>query len=141
MKTNQNSTLPVTIEAILNGLGRNLSGARIYVGASALGWRHPEDGRDYECRGTFPSVFDAGNVLSTVCVFFLCNGKPGEGWKFFIAYEPDDTFSVWLVRTAGDNISVISEHRDVYIDALKHVVETAYDDAIKEFNGGFISLG
>jgi hypothetical protein len=35
---------------------------------------------------------------------------------------------------------VLVRQRDVYCDTLQEVIEAAYDRAIREHNGGFISL-
>ncbi len=36
---------------------------------------------------------------------------------------------------------VLACERDVYCDTLRITIECAYDKAIQEHNGGFISLG
>jgi hypothetical protein len=35
---------------------------------------------------------------------------------------------------------VLACHRDVYCDVLQSVIESTYDEAIRERNGGFIPL-
>jgi len=63
--------------------------------------------------------------------------------KVIIAYEPDDTYTVWLVeghRARQPDSMVLTCHRDVYCDTLQGVIEAAYDHAIREHNQGFIPL-
>ncbi|MCA1997017.1 MAG: hypothetical protein LDL56_07300 [Armatimonadetes bacterium] len=75
---------------------------------------------------------------------FRVNGRRGWVWTMTVAYEPDDTYTVWL--TAGrrvDGILQLNElscERDVYCDELQGTVEAVYDAAIQTHNGGFIKL-
>ena len=84
-----------------------------------------------------------GNVDFEVGLRFKVNGKPGNNWVMIIAYEPDDTYSVWLIeghagRKPGS--MVLACHRDVYCDMLRQVIEQTYDQAIRDHNQGFIPL-
>jgi hypothetical protein len=139
-------TVPETVQAIIaqaGGLG--LSGAFTYIGASQFSYRCAEPVGEY--RSTRPSrlVSDAGLgfVDYEVGLQARVNGKRGRAWTLIIAYEPDDTYTVWLVeawrgRTASS--MVLACHRDVYCDVLQSVIEHTYDDAIREHNQGFIPL-
>lgn len=134
------SNLPQPIRDIQDQLGRGLSGAMCYVGAS-----NPT----YLCRDwtSASKVRDDGTVHFDVGLCFQVNGKRGQGWRIIIAVEPCDTYTVRLWRKAkpsevreGKLGVVMTEIEDVYCDTLKQVVEKVYDDAIREHNGGFINL-
>jgi hypothetical protein len=139
-------SLPETIRTIIaqaGGLG--LAGAFTYVGASQFTYRCPQ--AEVEYRSSRPSrlVSEAGLgfVDYEVGLQTRVNGKRGRAWTLIIAYEPDDTYTVWLLeacqgRKAGS--MVLACHRDVYCDVLQSVIESTYDEAIREHNGGFIPL-
>lgn len=143
--------IPYTIRTILEQLGLGLRGARVYCGASRTTYTHPDlpaEELEYSRR---PSAFSAidtatGAIKAEVSVRFTVNGKPGEGWAFTIAYEPDDEYSVYFSRrtTAGDQTSatfvVMQEYHGVYGDDLQDLVCRLYDEAIQARNGGFINL-
>lgn len=139
-------TLPETIRTIIEqagGLG--LHGAFTYIGASKLTYRCAQSEGEYlsgrpSCLKTEgPSTF----VDFEVGLSCKVNGKPGRSWSLIITYEPDDTYAVWLVeghaQRRADSM-VLACHRDVYCDTLKTTIECAYDEAIREHNGGFIPL-
>ncbi|MCZ7636695.1 MAG: hypothetical protein M5U12_12090 [Verrucomicrobia bacterium] len=138
--------LPETVQAIIaqaGGLG--LHGAFTYIGAQTFSYRCAE--RVGEYRSSRPSrlVSEAGQAFVEYEVGLQCrvNGKRGRRWTLIIAYEPDDTYTVWLVeghrgRQAGS--MVLACDRDVYCDTLKGVIEAVYERAIREHNGGFIPL-
>ena len=139
-------TVPDTIRAILDqagGLG--LRGAFTYIGASQFTYRCPEPHGEY--RSSRPSRLQAeggpGFVDYDVGLQCRVNGKRGHAWTLIVAYEPDDTYSVWLVeghagRQPGS--MVLACQRDVYCDTLQGVIEQVYDRAIREHNEGFIPL-
>ena len=139
-------TVPDTIRAILDqagGLG--LRGAFTYIGASQFTYRCPEPHGEY--RSSRPSRLQAegGQGFVDYDVGLQCgvNGKRGHAWTLIVAYEPDDTYSVWLVeghagRQPGS--MVLACQRDVYCDTLQGVIEQVYDRAIREHNEGFIPL-
>ena len=139
-------TVPDTIRAILDqagGLG--LRGAFTYIGASQFTYRCPEPHGEY--RSSRPSRLQSeggqGFVDYEVGLQCRVNGKRGHAWTLIVAYEPDDTYSVWLVeghagRQPGS--MVLACQRDVYCDTLQGVIELAYDRAIREHNEGFIPL-
>jgi len=138
--------LPETIRTIIaqaGGLG--LAGAFTYVGASQFTYRCAEAEREYRSSRPSRLVSEAGLgfVDYEVGLQARVNGKRGRAWTLIIAYEPDDTYTVWLVeawrgRKAGS--MVLACHRDVYCDVLPSLVESTYDEAIREHNGGFIPL-
>jgi hypothetical protein len=58
-----------------------------------------------------------------------------------IAYEPNDTYTVWLVENRNNrNPSgmVLECMRDVYCDMLKDTIEQMYDQAVNEKCEGVI---
>ena len=140
-------SLPETIRTIIEQAGGfGLNGAFAYIGANRFVYRCscPTG----ECRPDHPSKLttDEGSAFVDFEVGLSCrvNGRRGRGWTLIIAYEPDDTYTVWLVeghdkRTA--DTMVLACERDVYCDTLRITIECAYDKAIQEHNGGFISLG
>jgi hypothetical protein len=144
-------TVPETIETMIQQLGgRNINSATCYVGAHNISWKCDE--RFGEYRSSFKShVRDDGLINWDVGLFFRVNGKKGAGWFMVVSYEPDDTYSVWLVRQRSlsermesrqlDKLGEVLAHRDdVYGDELKHTVEEMYDRAILEHNDGWIPL-
>ena len=138
--------LPDTIQAIIEqagGLG--LSGAFTYVGASAFLYQCER--ASGECRSGTRSrlVTEKGRASEVADVFlrFRVNGKRGRCWTMLVAYEPDDTYTVWLVdyhpkRKPAE--TVIDRVNDVYCDTLQGVIEHVYDQAIATHNSGFIPL-
>lgn len=143
--------IPYTIGVILDQLGgRGITGALVYCGASTPGYKCPPG--DGECRSGYRSkVTPNGSVDYDVGLSFRVNGKRGENWTIIVAYEPDDTYSVYLWRRVRYTTAqllrdpentrigeVIAEHHDVYCDELKRIVEQTYDNSIKTFNQGFI---
>lgn len=133
--------LPLTIANILHQIRfwRVLSSATTMVGApmTAITYRHPPHGHNEEVRGC-QSGFDAstGTVHYTVGIEFPVNGKPGQNWRMCIAYEGTDTYAVWLWGKDG----VLDHETDIYNDSLYRAVNSLYDEAIKQHNGGFIPL-
>lgn len=143
MKSNH---LPDTIQTILaqaGGLG--LTGAFAYIGAQRFSYRCAEPHGEY--RSSYPSRLnpEGGQISVDFDVGLRCrvNGQPGHDWTLIIAYEPDDTYTVWLVEGHAErqpDTLVLACHRDVYCDILQTVIEQSYDRAINERNGGFIPL-
>jgi hypothetical protein len=141
------SNTPQTISTILAQLGRGLHGALVYVGAEGV--VHRCHAREGECRSRFRSNVGAEGVVNfDVGIKFRVNGKPSERWSMVIAYEGNDTYTVYLWRcataaekAAGLEGAVIESSNDVYAQNLKGVVERMYDDGLKARNGGFMPLG
>lgn len=114
-------------------------GALDYVGGHELFFNHPASGRDHECRSSFRSHLDeSGKLKYEVGLSFRVNGRPGENWRMSVAYEPDDTYTVWLVRDTGQRLprsgfgpEVLATMNDVGSDDLQHAVESVYDEAFK----------
>lgn len=139
---------PYTIRCIIDQSGGfGMRGAFAYVGASHF--NHKCKDVEHECRPSKQSELRTDPskpwpfVDFEVGLMFKVNGKRDEEWHMVVTYEPDDTYSVWLVR--GDakrqgTDTVIACHRDVYCDNLKDVIENAYDQAINDRCGGFIPL-
>jgi len=138
--------VPETIQAIIaqaGGLG--LRGVFVYIGASAFTYRCAEPVGEYRSSRMSELRSENGRGFIDYEVGFQCrvNGKRGRVWTLIIAYEPDDTYTVWLVeghRARQPDSMVLTCHRDVYCDTLQGVIEAAYDHAIREHNQGFIPL-
>ena len=119
--------------------------ALAYIGAEPIRYRCPR--LQGECRPDEPSrLITQGSLPSVeygVGIEARVNGRRGRAWTLIIAYEPDDTYTVWLVeghdRRTADTM-ILACHRDVYCDQLKEVIEQSYDRAIRDHNGGFIHL-
>ena len=124
-------------------LRHGMVGALNYVGGHELFFNHPTNGRDHECRSSFRSHFaDSGKLNYEVGLSFRVNGKPGEHWQMTIAYEPDDSYTIWLLRNAGRRQSragatseVLANVEQVNGDDLQHTVESIYDEAVKAPQG------
>lgn len=126
----------------MGGLG--FRGAFGYVGASQITYKDRED------LGTpnASKVLEGGFVEWETGLVFKVNGKP-KSWKMIVTLEPSDTYTVRLwegfstakMAKTGDIGKVITEVTDVYCDELQRTVEQVYDDAVKQYNGGFIRLG
>ncbi|HTV42027.1 MAG TPA: hypothetical protein VMF08_15700 [Candidatus Sulfotelmatobacter sp.] len=124
-------------------LRHGMVGALNYVGGHELFFNHPADGRDHECRSSFRShVTEDGMLNYEVGLSFRVRGKPGENWQMTIAYEPDDTYTVWLSRNAGRRelragliSEVLASMEHVNGDDLQHAVESIYDEAAKAPRG------
>ena len=120
-------------------LRHGMVGALNYVGGHELYFNHPANGRDHECRSSFRShIADNGRLNYEVGLSFRVRGKPGEQWQMTIAYEPNDTYTVWLLRSAGRRQSragatseVLASMEQVIGDDLQHAVESIYDEAVK----------
>jgi hypothetical protein len=142
----QLASLPETVQAILaqaGGLG--LHGAFTYIGAQHFTYRCAEAVGEYRSSRTSRLVSEAGQGFVEYEVGLQCrvNGKPGRRWTLIVAYEPNDTYTVWLVeghRGRQPGLMVLACDRDVYCDTLQSVIEAGYDRAIIEHNGGFIPL-
>jgi len=71
------------------------------------------------------------------------NGKRGHRWTLVVAYEPNDTYTVWLVEGRWErkpDTMVLACEREVFCDTLRGTIEAVYDRAIREHNQGFIPL-
>ena len=139
-------SLPDTIQVIFataGGLG--LRGAFVYVGAYQFRYRCAEPSGEY--RSGFESHLITKNEMADVDfdvgLQFRVNGKPRKVWTLLIAYEPNDTYTVWLYEAHAGRTTdsmVLACHREVYNDMLKEVIEQTYDQAIQTHNAGFIPL-
>ena len=140
------SKVPETIRTIIGQAGgMGLQGPFTYIGAHDFGYKCAEPEGEYRSgyMSKLVSKGGLGNVDFEVGLRFKVNGKPGKNWVMIIAYEPDDTYSVWLIeghpeRKPGS--MVLACHRDVYCDMLRQVIEQTYDQAIRDHNQGFIPL-
>ncbi len=143
MKT---ESLPETVQAILaqaGGLG--LRGAFVYTGAQQFTYRCAEPHGEYRSSRPSRLVSERGAGFVDYEVGLQCrvNGKRGRAWALIVAYEPDDTYTVWLVeghKERQPGSMVLACQRDVYCDTLQGVIEHAYDQAIRDHNQGFIPL-
>jgi len=137
--------LPDTIRSIVDQAGgTGMTGAFCYVGASQYVYLCPK--ADGEYRSGYKShVAEQGDGSYTVKfgvgLRFKVNGKRGAGWYMVIAYEPDDTYTVWLVENRNNrNPSgmVLECMDDVYCDILKEVIEGMYDRALNNYCEGVV---
>jgi hypothetical protein len=115
------------------------------VGASRISYKERED-------GCYPdaSYFDNsnGSLFYEVGIQFNVNVKRNQTWKMIVAYEPSDTYTVYMVKCYGAATAAkkgrLSEIKatapDVYCDQLQAIVEGVYDDIIQEVNGGWIPI-
>ena len=139
-------SLPDTIQAIvLQAGGLGLRGAFVYVGAHHLTYRCPEPVGEYRSSRPSRLTSEAGVGFVEYEVGLQChvNGKRGHRWTLVIAYEPNDTYTVWLVeghRGRKPDTMVLACQRDVYCDTLQGVIEAVYDRAIQEHNQGFVPV-
>src|SRR5688572_11708321 len=131
-----NPEVPDTVQAIIaqaGGLG--MRGALVCIGARNITYRCAESDGEYRSSHMSRLVSRRGRgcVEFEVGVKFRVNGRRARKWTIVIAYEPNDTYTVWLVEghTRREASSmVLACHREVYCDTLQSVVESTYDDAI-----------
>ena len=138
--------VPETVQAIVaqaGGLG--MRGAFVYVGARNVTYQCARSEGEY--RSDHPSRLGVkrghGCVEFDVGVKFDVNGRRGRAWKMIIAYEPDDTYTVWLVEGHSKrqlDSMVLACKRTVHCDELQSVIESIYDEAVRKHNRGFIPL-
>ena len=130
---------PYTIQYIMEQLRHGMVGALVYVGGHDLFFNHPARGRDTECRPSFRSHLDSSGVLKyEVGLSFRVKGRTDENWSMVVAYEPDDTYTVWLLRAClprhrlqtGQLAEVVNSLDNVKDDDLQHAVESVYDGAM-----------
>lgn len=134
---------PYSIQSIMEQLRHGMVGALDYVGGHELFFNHPPKGRDHECRSTFRSHLEEnGGLKYEVGLSFRVNGKQGESWHMTVAYEPDDTYTVWLMRDAARRQAsmpeVLASLGRVNSDDLQRAVESIYDEAIKAREPAFM---
>jgi hypothetical protein len=136
---------PYSIQNIMEQLRHGMVGALDYVGGHELFFNHPPNGRDHECRSSFHShIGESGRLKYEVGLSFRVNGKTGENWRMTVAYEPDDTYSVWLLRDATRRHlsmpDVLAGMDQVSSDDLQHAVESIYDGAMKASERRVVSV-
>jgi len=112
---------------------------------SSLTDRCPEPVGEYRSSRPSRLTSEAGVGFVEYEVGLQCrvNGKRGHRWMLIIAYEPNDTYTVWLVeghRGRKPDSMVPACEREVFCDTLQGVIEAIYERAIREHNGGFIPL-
>lgn len=139
-------SLPDTIRTIIaQAGGHSLHGAFVYVGAYDYSNRCAQMHGEFRSGRPSRLAADQGGGFVDYEVGLHCrvNGKRGRAWTLIIAYESDDTYTVWLVEgheaRQADSM-VLGHQEDVYCDLLQSVIEAVYDRAIQEHNGGFIPL-
>jgi hypothetical protein len=139
--TQERKETPYVIATMIDQIGKGLRGGLIYVGAAKLVYNCAPHCRDGSYPNATSSINEQGQLLHDCWLMFWVNGKKNETWRMIICYEPNDTYTVRLVKrgTRGRRMDVIEECRDVYCDQLQHFVERMYDDAIKGRNGGWIN--
>lgn len=60
------------------------------------------------------------------------SAKPGLRWEMVVAYEPDDTYTVWLWQWEHGEGELLDHREDVYCDQLQSVLEGMYDRAVQK---------
>lgn len=112
------------------------------TGAHRMAYLHP-DARDPEAEKSHSLVsFNAeGYYLDThpdtVGLTWATNGI-GQSVHFYTIVQPDDTYSVFLLRylrrdiarKVGHSVELIAESHDVYFDVLKDVVNQMFDNEL-----------
>jgi hypothetical protein len=125
------ASIPETIRTILDqagGLG--LRGAFTYIGAQDFRYRCDQAEGEYRSgfRSRLTSEGGPPRVEFDVGLMARVNGKPGRAWTLIIVYEPDDTYTLWLVeghaRRKAESM-VLACVLDVYCDTLQSVIEEA----------------
>ena len=94
-------SLPETVQAILTQAGDlGLRGAFVYIGAQNFTCRCAEALGEYRSSRPSRLVSESGQGFVEYEVGLQCrvNGKPGRAWTLMVAYEPNDTYTVWLVE-------------------------------------------
>jgi len=143
--------VPYTIKTIFEQM--KISFMR--VGGSALGFymQNPKytakELKKYSCYPEKDSTISAdGRVLMDVGLYFRVNTT--RKIYMFVAYETDDTYTVYMWRpytvkeviknNNHDQGKVLAERRGVYCDNLGEVIERLYDKYIEEHQNGFIHI-
>lgn len=139
---------PYTIATIMQQLGTGINGALAYTGAHHMALVHPAGDRDRECRPNNDSKVneEAGTVTAEVALWFRVNTR--RDVRICVAYETDDTYTVYLWRangaaqrlSTGKMGKVLEECRDVYGEDLQGVVEGIYDGYIRQYQEGVIMV-
>lgn len=138
---------PYTIKTIMEQLGTGLNGALAYIGAHSLYYTHPAGCRDRGCLRSHDSmVNDNGTVNAEVALW--CKVNTRRDVRICVAYETDDTYTVYLWRAngpakrreTGKMGEVLKESHDVYCDMLAEVVERFYDEYIRQYQAGAILI-
>jgi hypothetical protein len=130
--------IPTRIQNIIEQLGRGLRGALMMTGGQLIGyWDKPLTRTS--------SVTPEGLIDAECCLTFSVNGKRGQGWRFHIAYEPSDTYTVRLWRSYRSRSLdcsrcgvVLDCVENIYCDGLRDSVVGMYDEAIRRHCNGFI---
>lgn len=124
--------LPDTISSMVQQLGgRGLQSAFAYCGAKQITYKCARaDGeyrRSYRSKSTPDGIdFDVGLKMT------VNSAKPGLRWEMVVAYEPDDTYTVWLWQWEHGEGELLDHREDVYCDQLQSVLEGMYDRAVQK---------
>lgn len=112
---------------------RTFTGAIAYVGASnIIIGTNVEDS----------SVFTQGDnqfIHFGIGVRF----QPNFGKRkilFYVCYQLDDTYSLYVVKARGDKSKVLVHFDDLYFDNLGSIVEQTYDELIRLECDGFVPM-
>ena len=140
-------SMPYTIKTIFDQM--NISYMR--VGGSKLGFNlyNPKyDAVELQEASCYPekdsSISDSGRVQMAVGLYFRVNTT--RKIYMFVAYEPDDTYTVYLWQEnptkkflkTGQFGTVLDKRHGVYCDELGATIEAMYDQYINEHQQGFI---
>jgi hypothetical protein len=130
---------PLT-DAILTALGgHGLDSAIALTGGVEL-QRHENDGR---LPGRTTSIIDDDYIDAEVFVRWRVNAGRHRCWLMHVALEPDDTFTVRLIRIrrgVGAGIEPLGERTDVHAEDLIHTCDLLYTDAVNTHLGGLIPI-
>lgn len=133
--------VPYPIQAIVGQLGgMGLQGAIAYTGGHNFAYACKSGRGDSKVTPEGCVDYDTG-------FSFHVNGKRGRKWIIIVSLEFSDTYTVYLWQSAtpkkrGQGIygEILDKREDVYCDMLQEVAERMYDNAIKKYNKGFISI-
>jgi hypothetical protein len=139
--------IPYAIRTIVQQVGGcGVHGALAYVGADHLCFKCPPSETEYR-PSQRSEVMPNGLLSYEVGLAFRVNGKRRQHWTMLIAYEPDDTYTVYLWRRPsrtqlihGIAGLILDQCDQVYCDTLRSTVEQMYDRAIRKYCNGFIPL-
>ena len=81
---------------------------------------------------------DANLQLRPDTVALFVNGKP-HTWVMTIQLAFSDTFTVRLYQVE-DEVTLLEMREDVYFDELQDATEQMYDECIKKYNNGMITV-
>jgi hypothetical protein len=130
--------LPWRIQQMMEQIGLGINGGFCYVGATQKIYSNKNgDSKPIN------SVVGEDGLIDFECgLTFKVNGN--QNWKMIVTVEGNDTYTVrlWAATRGANGVfgKVLYEYKDVYCDMLQDIVESTYDQAIKEHRGGWIPI-